>query len=233
MIRGQPLACPQHPIAALGWYSHDNDAVLAGTWAAATGAVDLALSAYRAVAAGEAARRLRTARPPGHHAAADSYAGYCFLNNAAIAAAARGPNGGLGWRSSTSTTTTATAPSRSSTTAATCASSPSTPTPPHEYPFFSGFADEHGSGPGEGATHNFPLPLGTAWDEYGPALDAATKAVMAFGADALVVSLGVDTAAEDYDTFQLVADDFTRIGAAIGKLAPRPCSCRKAATTST
>ena len=39
-----------------------------------------------------------------------------------------------------------------------------------------------------------------------------------FGADALVVSLGVDTAAEDYDTFQLGADDFTRMGAAIGAL---------------
>ena len=91
--------------------------------------------------------------------------------------------------------------------------------PAHEYPFFSGFAGEHGSGPGEGSTHNFPLPLGSAWDEYGPALDAAANAVTAFGADALIVSLGVDTAAEDYDTFQLVADDFTRIGAAIGKLA--------------
>src|SRR5690606_39528243 len=27
-------------------------------------------------------------RPPGHHAAADYYGGYCFLNNAAIAAQA-------------------------------------------------------------------------------------------------------------------------------------------------
>ena len=40
----------------------------------------------------------------------------------------------------------------------------------------------------------------------------------AFAPDALVVSLGVDTAAEDADTFQLVADDFTRMGAAIGAL---------------
>jgi len=62
------------------------------------------------------------------------------------------------------------------------------------------------------------LPLGTAWDAYGPALDAAAQVIASFGPDALVVSLGVDTAAEDPDTFRLVADDFTRIGAAIGLL---------------
>ena len=44
-IRGQPLDRPAHPIAALGWYSHDNDAILAGTWAAAVGAVDVTMSA--------------------------------------------------------------------------------------------------------------------------------------------------------------------------------------------
>ena len=99
-------------------------------------------------------------------------------------------------------------------------------------PVLLGFAGEHGVGSGEGATHNFPLPLGTAWDAYGPALDAAATAITSFGADALVVSLGVDTAAEDYDTFQLVGDDFTRMGAAIGALGSRRCSCKKAATTS-
>ena len=90
--------------------------------------------------------------------------------------------------------------------------------PGFEYPLFSGFASEHGGGPGEDATHNFPLPLGSAWDAYEPALTEAAKAITNFGADALVVSLGVDTAAEDADTFQLVGEDFTRMGAAIGRI---------------
>ena len=87
-IRGQPPNGLHHPIEALGWFSHDNDAILAGTWGAARGAVDVTLSAWRAVADGSERSAYALARPPGHHAAADSYAGYCFLNNAATAAAA-------------------------------------------------------------------------------------------------------------------------------------------------
>src|SRR2546430_8673257 len=87
-IREQPPNGLHHPIEALGWFSHDNDAILAGTWGAARGAVDVTLSAWRAVADGSERSAYALARPPGHHAAADSYAGYCYLNNAATAAAA-------------------------------------------------------------------------------------------------------------------------------------------------
>ena len=66
--------------------------------------------------------------------------------------------------------------------------------------------------------NGIPLPLGTGWDAYAPALDAATTVIRRFGPDGLVVSLGVDTAAEDYDTFQLVGPDFARMGEAIGAL---------------
>ena len=90
--------------------------------------------------------------------------------------------------------------------------------PAGEYPFFLGYADERGAGRGAGYTRNFPLPLGSAWDAYEPALAAAATEITQYGADALVVSLGVDTALEDPDTFRLEADDFTRIGAAIGAL---------------
>ena len=86
------------------------------------------------------------------------YGGYCFFNNAAIAAhhlvgarpAARSP-------SSTSTTTTATAASRSSTTATTSSTSRSTAIPPGPTRTSSGFADETGTGRGRGTTCNFPL----------------------------------------------------------------------------
>jgi acetoin utilization deacetylase AcuC-like enzyme len=216
-IRGQPFAGPQHPIAALGWYSHDGDSVLAGTWAAAVGAVDVTLSAWTAVAGGDAQAAYALARPPGHHAAAGSYGGYCFLNNAAIAAAAWAEQGArvaiLDVDYHHGNGTQQIFYDRGDVGFVSLHADPA-----FEYPFFSGFADEHGAGAGDGTTHNFPLPLGTTWAQYAPALDAAADALRNFGPDALIVSLGVDTAAEDDDTFQLVGDDFMRMGSAIGAL---------------
>ena len=90
--------------------------------------------------------------------------------------------------------------------------------PAFEYPFFLGFADERGWGAGEDCNRNFPLPAGTEWDTYGAALAAALAAVRKFAPDAVIVSLGVDTALEDPDTFRLVADDYPRIGAALAAL---------------
>ena len=216
-IRGQPRGEPHHPIEAFGWYSHDSDAILSGTWPAAIAAVDVTMSAWQAVADGTARNAYALARPPGHHAAADSYAGYCFLNNAAIAAAAWADRGArvaildvdyhhgngtqqIFWER-----------------ADVCFVSLHAD-PAREYPFFSGYADERGAGPGEGTTRNYPLPLGTDWAGYEPALDDAIGVIEGFAPDGLVVSLGVDTAAEDYDTFQLVAGDYPRLGAAIARL---------------
>jgi acetoin utilization deacetylase AcuC-like enzyme len=216
-IRGQPRGEPHHPIEAFGWYSHDNDAILAGTWNAAVGAVDVTLSAWQAVADGTAPHAYALTRPPGHHAAADSYAGYCFLNNAAIAAAAWADRGArvaildvdyhhgngtqqIFWERGDVCVVSLHAD------------------PAREYPFFSGYTNERGAGTGEGSTHNYPLPLGTDWARYAPALDDAIGVVERFAPDGLVVSLGVDTAAEDDDTFRLVADDYPRLGAAIARL---------------
>jgi acetoin utilization deacetylase AcuC-like enzyme len=216
-VRGQPRDSPRHPIAALGWYSHDNDAILAGTWAAAVGAVEVTMSAWRAVVDRDARAAYALARPPGHHAATDSYAGYCFLNNAAVAAAAWTDHGArvavLDVDYHHGNGTQQIFYDRGDVCFVSLHADPA-----YEYPFFSGFTAEIGAGAGVGATHNFPLPLGTAWDTYGPALADATRVITNFGADALVVSLGVDTAAEDCDTFQLEADDFTKIGVAIGAL---------------
>ena len=59
-----------------------------------------------------------------------------------------------------------------------------------------------------GYTHNFPLPLGNDVGDLPPGARRAAGRSPRFGADALVVSLGVDTAAEDADRFELVGDDF-------------------------
>ena len=70
----------------LGFYCMAIDtAITAGTWDAAQASAAVALSAQNAISDGENVA-FALCRPPGHHAAKDLYGGYCFLNNAAIAA---------------------------------------------------------------------------------------------------------------------------------------------------
>ena len=87
------------------------------------------------------------------------------------------------------------------------------------YPFFSGRADEIGEGEGEGFTLNLPMPFGTAWDTWGAALDHACRAIEAFGPDAVVVSLGLDTFEGDpISKFKLKREDYPKIGARVAAL---------------
>ena len=69
--------------------------------------------------------------------------------------------------------------------------------PSGDYPWNSGFADQIGEGPGEGKTLNLPLTPGAGWAEYEKALRAALAAIKDFGAEAIVVSLGLDTHRDD------------------------------------
>jgi acetoin utilization deacetylase AcuC-like enzyme len=156
-------------------------------------------------------------RPPGHHAAADSFAGYCYLNNAAIAAQAWVDAGArvaiLDVDYHHGNGTQQIFYDREDVLFVSLHADPAV-----EYPFFLGYADERGWGAGQLANRNFPLPLGTDWSTYGPALDEALAVVRRAGPDAVIVSLGVDTAHEDPDRFELRGDDFVRLGEAIGGL---------------
>jgi acetoin utilization deacetylase AcuC-like enzyme len=87
------------------------------------------------------------------------------------------------------------------------------------FPYFLGFADEAGEGEGEGFNVNYPLPPGTTYDKWGAALQDACSRVAAYGPDALIVSLGVDTFENDpISFFKLTSDNFRRYGARIAKL---------------
>ncbi len=66
-----------------------------------------------------------------------------------------------------------------------------------EYPYFLGHADEVGTGEGAGFNLNLPLPHGTDFAGWSEALETACAAVAAFAPDRLVVSLGVDTFVDD------------------------------------
>ena len=77
---------PDDLLGQLGYHSFAADcSIVAGTWAAAASSAAVAQTAAQYVADGE-----RTAfalcRPPGHHAMSDQFGGYCYLNNAAVAA---------------------------------------------------------------------------------------------------------------------------------------------------
>jgi acetoin utilization deacetylase AcuC-like enzyme len=181
----------------MGYYSFDpGTPIVEGTWEAAFAAARCALTAAASVAQG-ARSAYALCRPPGHHAARATYGGYCFLNNAALAAQhlrdlgcrrvavldldAHHGNGTqeIFWE-------------RPDVLFVSIHGTPET-----EYPYYLGHADERGAGAGEGFTRNFPLPREATWEQYGPTLDAALDAVARFGPDALVVSLGVDTFAGD------------------------------------
>jgi acetoin utilization deacetylase AcuC-like enzyme len=218
-VRGQAVTPAKlvHPIAKLGWYSHDTDPILAGTWDASIAAADIALTAADELHTRGAGGVYALCRPPGHHAAYDGLAGYCYLNNAAIAARALTDAGarvavldvdfhhGNGTQALFYDDPTVFFASLHA-------------DPADDYPYFSGFADERGAGAGEGTTLNRPLPPATEWPAYAAALEDALAAIRDFGADTVVVSLGVDTALEDDDSFCLTGDDFSRLGTAIASL---------------
>jgi acetoin utilization deacetylase AcuC-like enzyme len=212
-IRGDAYEEPRHVIAQLGWYSHDSDPILAGTWSAARGAVDVTLTAWQAVADGAEHAAYALARPPGHHVTTDSFAGFSYLNNAAIAAQAWCDRGArvaiLDVDYHHGNGTQRIFYDRDDVLFVSLHADPA-----DEYPYFTGFAHERGTG----TNCNYPLPLGTTWHEYAPALDAALNDIRNFGPDGLIVSLGVDTALEDPDRFALVGDDYLRLGDAIAAL---------------
>ena len=90
--------------------------------------------------------------------------------------------------------------------------------PRTEYPFYLGHADEVGQGEGLDANLNLPLPRGTGYAEWSDALEVALAAIARHGAQALVVSLGVDTFAGDpISGFTLQSDDFLRMGERIAQ----------------
>jgi len=141
-------------------------------------------------------------RPPGHHAGRDFAAGFCYLNNSAIAAQellaefgrvaildidvhhGNGTQDIFYQRSDVLTVSLHADPLRF-------------------YPFFWGHAAERGEGEGLGYNLNIPLPRGTGDKDYLDELDRALQRIESFAPGALVVALGLD--AHESDPFQGLA----------------------------
>ena len=216
-VRG--LAAPEEPRhidGKLGFYAMDAGApITAGTWAAVKGSADTALTALDALLQGQPAA-FALCRPPGHHAAREAAGGYCYLNNAAIAAQRARDQGvarvavlDVAFHHGTGTQDIFW--DRADVFFASLHGDPR-----DSYPFFSGYAEETGQGAGAGHTANYPLPWGTGWAGYQPALADALARIRRHGAELLVVSLGVATFEDDpISHFALASEDYLRMGQAL------------------
>ncbi len=212
---------PVHAAGRAGYWGLDTAAPLvAGTYVAARAAVDVALTAVDLVLGGAPAA-YGLCRPPGHHAARAMYGGYCFFNNAAIAAEAivratgervaildvdyHHGNGSqqIFWRRGDVRYISIHAD------------------PDRAYPYFLGRADETGEGEGAGENLNIPLRGGATNEEYLVALDRALEAIAAVPGAVVVVSLGFDTYGLDpIGDFALTTDVYHEVGrraAALGR----------------
>jgi acetoin utilization deacetylase AcuC-like enzyme len=181
----------------LGWWCFDTGTpVLAGTYDAARAAVDVALTAADLVLDGAAAA-YGLCRPPGHHAARSVFGGFCYFNNAAIAAEyllhkTGGKIAVLDLDYHHGNGTQQIFYEREEVLYISLHADPR-----RAYPYFSGHADETGAGPGAGATCNFPLPVATSDALYLSALDQALDVLAGYAPVLTLVSLGIDTYRHD------------------------------------
>ncbi len=200
--------------ARLGQYSFDASSPIGpGTWDGAYWAAQTALTALQALIEQQSST-FALCRPPGHHCGADYLGGYCYLNNAAIAAqaaiaAGRRPaiidvdyHHGNGTQDIFYSRRLPFVSIHAD--------------PRTDYPFFWGHGDETGICEGEGANLNLPLAQGATLDNYLPALDTALAWLDTFSPDLLICSFGADTFEGDpISSFLLRTRDFAELGARI------------------
>jgi acetoin utilization deacetylase AcuC-like enzyme len=195
--------------------------IVAGTYPAARAAVDVALTTVELVLGGDSAV-YGLCRPPGHHAARSMYGGFCYFNNAAIAAQAIAErtaepvavldvdyhhgNGTeqIFWRRGDVLYVSLHAH------------------PDRQYPYFLGWPDETGEGPGAGANLNIPLPAGLSNAGYLESLDRGLERIADQAGSVVVVSLGFDTFGQDpIGDFALTTDVYHEVGRRVAALGRR------------
>jgi acetoin utilization deacetylase AcuC-like enzyme len=210
---------PKHIDGKVGYYTHSVETcITAGSWEAARASAAVALTGQKIVSSGAGAA-FALCRPPGHHAHDDLYGGYCFLNNAAIAAQAFRDAGAsrvaildVDFHHGNGTQDIFYA--REDVLFCSLHGEPD-----WAYPFFLGYREETGAGKGEGFNVNYPMPPGTGYEVWSKALHSACRRITSYGPDALIVSLGVDTYKDDpISFFKLASADFKIYGARIAKL---------------
>lgn len=215
---------PREIDGQLSYYSFDaGTPITAGTWQAITSSVNVALTGATLLQQGRTSV-FCACRPPGHHAAADLYGGYCFFNNAAVAVQALLDAGAdrialldIDYHHGNGSQTIFY--DRDDVLYISLHGDPR-----QEFPYFLGYTEETGSDAGTGYNCNFPMPWGTQWPAYKACLSAGVDRIEAYAPDGLVVSLGVDTYEKDpISKFKLKSDHFLEIGSQLSRRLKCPC----------
>jgi acetoin utilization deacetylase AcuC-like enzyme len=209
---------PDDLLGRAGYYIADAASVLLeDTYEATIASAASAIDATAKVVSGEVVA-YALCRPPGHHAYRDMACGYCFLNNAAIAAT-------LARRSAARVTILDVDVHHGNGTQAIFYDRADVQTisihadPQSTYPFYAGYADERGAGAGEGFNLNLPVAAGSGDDAYLAAVKAGIEAAEKFSPDILVLALGLDASeADPFACMKVTADGFARMGEMLGAM---------------
>lgn len=217
--RGMRQRVPEDIDGRLGYYAFCADtSITEGTWEAAKSSVDVALSAWKSVQAGDRAA-FALCRPPGHHASSDQMGGYCFINNAAVVAQAFVDGGAhrvavLDVDFHHGNGTQSIFYDRNDVLTVSLHGDPD-----KVFPHFLGFDDETGAGEGTGFNLNLCFPAGTTYAVWRQGLMHAFHQLSLFDPDALVVALGVDTYEHDpISFFRFTSGDYLNLGCCIASL---------------
>ena len=210
---------PEGVVGQAGYHMADTACPIGpNTWTAACLGANVATHAAQLVLDG-ANVAYGLCRPPGHHAYGDMTGGFCYLNNVAIAAHHMATTLGrvaiLDVDVHHGNGTQGIFYERGDVLFASVHADPSA-----FYPFYAGYADEHGASAGEGANLNLPLAIGSGDDVYLAAIGRGLDAVRAHGAAALLISLGYDAYYEGdpLSGLKVTTEGFRAAGRAIGAL---------------
>jgi len=205
--------------ALVGRYSFAADApVTEGTWQAVYMGAQTAITAQQLVSGGDRVVFALT-RPPGHHAHSDLCGGYCYINNAAVAAEGFIADGkkkvailDIDFHHGNGTQDIFYA--RKDVLTISLHGDPESC-----FPFYLGFENEIGTASGVGFNRNFPMPLGTGYAKWENSLKQACGVVREYGAEALVIPLGVDTHENDpISGFKLTSEDYKSVASILSDL---------------
>ena len=202
-----------------GYYCFDSGTPLtATTWSAAAWSAACAVEAAKLIEKGASRLTYSLCRPPGHHASERLFGGYCYFNNAALAAKRLRKSGRVAILDIDFHHGNGTQDFFYDDRKVLFISIHGDPR--EYYPFFTGFSAEKGFGDGYGYNMNIPLATGTEWGEYRKVLEeTAIPRLRKFKPSVLIVSAGFDTYLSDpVGTFSLTTEDYRAMGGLIGAL---------------
>lgn len=209
---------PDAIVGQAGYYlSGEGVPILAATWHAAKASAHVAVEAAKRILGG-AHEAYALCRPSGHHTYADLAGGFCYLNNAAIAAQVLVGGGAkpaiLDVDVHAGNGTQSILYERDDVFFCSVHGDPR-----GLYPWYAGYPDETGAGQGLGYNLNLPLPAGTGNPGYIAAIETGLDAIRKFGPSVLIISLGFDAHAGDPTAnLAVTAEGFRAIGERIGSI---------------